>query len=100
MIKGFEIDKNLYHDLEAAQYDYERTKDVLITISSMGMYDNSNPELSKWESRLKDTFRKYQLEKQKFERGTIRTLFSNFIGDRMLVSWNLDYYTSTLTLEG
>lgn len=94
-----EIDKDLYHDLEASQYDYERIKDVILTISSMGLYDEDSPETKKWEKRLKDSFEKFQKEKIRFQRETISEISKARFGNVKVKEWTLDYYSQVLTLE-
>lgn len=99
MDKEIHLDKEVFHDLEAAQYEYERLKDILAFILSNNLYDLESEEFQKWEDKIRKAFSEYQHEKLKFERETIPNIFGDFLQGRILTNWALDFYSCTLTIE-
>ena len=88
----YTLAKELYHDLEAANYEYERTKDLLAFIINNRAYPTGSHEFDIWDDRNRKSFVTYQKEKSKFEKKVIPEV-TGVTGN---FGWNLEFDTGKL----
>lgn len=91
-VMTYALEKTIYHDLEAANYEYERTKDLLAFIINNRAYPTGSHEFDVWDDRNRKAFVTYQKEKSKFEKKVIPEV-TGVTGN---FGWNLEFDTGKL----
>ncbi len=83
--------------LERAQFEYERSKDLLAYISSSSNFGPESESFEIWNKRSMDSFYNYQMEKRKIEQ-LVPELFGEEVA-RKMKRWNVDFGTKEITVE-
>lgn len=88
-------DQGVINHLEALGYEANARKDLLAYLVQTGTA-LSDPAFQAYHKEFEEVFARYELAKSEFEKQYVRPLAP----DGRTLSWNLDYASRELTVQG